>query len=91
MTNAANTNREDNRRRLQGIVTSAKALKTITVRVERRVQHPKYGKTYTVSTKFMAHDEKGMAHVGDLVEISEVRPISTKKRWRYVKTITPAV
>ena len=91
MTNAANTKREDNRRRLQGVVTSAKTPKTITVRVERRVQHPKYGKTYMVSTKFMAHDEKGMAHVGDLVEISETRPISTKKRWRYVKTITPAV
>ncbi len=82
---------QDNaRRRIIGTVTSAKMAKTIVVSVERRVQHPKYGKTYTVSRKFKAHDEKGQAHVGDVVEMEETRPLSADKRWRYVRTVTPA-
>lgn len=76
------------RRRLRGTVVSAKMAKTVVVRVDRRVPHPKYGKYYTVSTKLKAHDEAGMAKVGDFVEIEETRPLSKEKRWRYIKTIT---
>lgn len=76
------------RRRLIGTVKSAKMTKTIVVRVERRIQHPKYGKTYTVSRTFKVHDAEAKAHVGDVVEIEETRPMSAEKRWRYVRTVT---
>lgn len=76
-----------NKRTLQGTVVSNKMEKTITVRVDRQIRHPKYGKYYTVSKKYKAHDEKGFAQLGDIVEIKEVRPLSADKRWNYVKTI----
>lgn len=79
------------RRHLTGRVTSNRMAKTIVVRIERMIQHPKYGKTYMVSKKYKVHDEKGLAHIGDLVEIEETRPLSTDKRWRYLRTITQAV
>lgn len=79
------------RRHLVGTVVSAKMAKTVVVRIERTVQHPKYGKTYAVSKKYKVHDPEGKAKVGDLVEIEETRPISSEKRWRYFSTITPAV
>ena len=66
-------------RKLSGVVTSDVQNKTITVEVTRSVTHPKYGKRYTVSKKFAAHDEKNEAHVGDKVEITETRPISKRK------------
>jgi small subunit ribosomal protein S17 len=77
------------RRHLQGLVISTKMAKTIVVRVDRRVAHPKYGKYYTVSKKFKVHDEKGAAHVGDVIEIEETRPLSKEKRWRYIATVKP--
>jgi small subunit ribosomal protein S17 len=64
---------------LTGIVTSAKADKTITVTVTSRETHPLYGKQYTVSRKYTAHDETNQAGEGDKVTISEVRPISKTK------------
>ncbi len=73
-----------------GIVTSDKMTKSITVTVERRVMHPKYGKFVKLSSKFMAHDEKGDAHVGDTVRIAETRPMSKLKRWRLVEVIERA-
>ena len=73
-----------------GIVTSDKMNKSITVTVERRVMHPKYGKFVKLSSKFMAHDEKGDAHVGDTVRIAETRPMSKLKRWRLVEVIERA-
>ena len=76
------------RRRLIGTVKSAKMAKTIVIRVERRIQHPKYGKTYTVSRTFKVHDAAAQAHVGDVVEVEETRPLSADKRWRYVRTVT---
>lgn len=79
------------KRRLRGIVVSAKMAKTVVVRIDRRVMHPKYGKFYTTSTKMKVHDERGAAHVGDLIEIEETRPLSKDKRWRYISTITPAI
>ena len=64
-----------------GIVTSAKMQKTIVVEVRRRVQHPMYKRILTKRSKFMAHDEHGKAHEGDMVRIVESRPLSKSKRW----------
>jgi small subunit ribosomal protein S17 len=64
---------------LTGIVTSDVADKTITVTVTSRETHPIYGKQYTVSRKYAAHDEKNEAKKGDLVTIIETRPISKRK------------
>lgn len=64
---------------LTGIVTSDSRDKTITVTVTSRETHPIYKKQYTVSRKYQAHDEKNEAHVGDKVQISEIRPVSKTK------------
>ena len=64
-----------------GIVTSAKMQKTIVVEVHRRVQHPVCKRIVTKRSKFMAHDEHGKAHEGDMVRIVESRPLSKNKRW----------
>ena len=73
-----------------GIVTSDKMTKSVTVKVERRVIHKKYGKFVKLSSKFMAHDEKDEAHIGDTVRIMETRPVSKSKRWRLVEVIERA-
>ena len=70
---------------LTGIVTSDKADKTITITVTSRETHPIYGKQYTVSRKYTAHDENNDAHMGDKVTISEGRPISKTKSFSLVK------
>ena len=64
-----------------GVVTSAKMKKTIVVEVRRRVAHPVYKRIVTRRSKFMAHDEHGKAHEGDMVRIVESRPLSKNKRW----------
>ena len=68
-----------------GIVVSNKMDKTINVMVERKIKHPKYGKFLKKSTKFMAHDEKSEAGMGDTVRIMETRPLSKNKCWRLVE------
>lgn len=73
-----------------GIVTSDKMDKTIAVSVERRLQHPIYGKYVKKSKKFIAHDEKNECNVGDVVRITETRPLSKRKRWRVVEIIERA-
>ncbi len=73
-----------------GIVTSDKMNKSIVVMVERRIMHPKYGKFVKLSSKFMAHDEKQEAHIGDTVRIMETRPVSKQKRWRLVEVVERA-
>lgn len=78
------------RRRLRGTVVSTAMQKTAVVRIDRQVTHPKYGKKYAVSKKFKLHDPEAKAHVGDVVEFEECRPISKDKRWRYVRTLTAA-
>jgi len=78
------------RRRFQGVVTSTAMKNTVAVRIDRHIPHPKYGKYYPVSRKFLVDDPKGAARVGDLVEFEECRPISRHKRWRYVSTVKPA-
>lgn len=70
-----------------GKVVSDKMDKTITVRVERLVPHPRYKKYVRKISKFYAHDEKEEARVGDTVKIVETRPISKKKRWKLKKVI----
>lgn len=68
-------------RTIIGTVTSNKTDKTIVVTVHERKTHPLYRKQYTVSKKFMAHDEKNQAETGDKVAIVETRPISARKRF----------
>lgn len=72
-----------------GLVTSDKMEKTVVVRVERQVQHPKYRRYIRRRKRFMAHDEIG-AKVGDIVRILETRPMSARKRWRVVEIIQKA-
>ncbi len=73
-----------------GIVTSSKRDKTITVSVERRIQHPLYGKFIKRHKKLTSHDEKNEANEGDLVTIMETRPLSKTKRWRLVEVLEKA-
>lgn len=73
-----------------GIVTSSKMDKTITVSVERKEQHPIYGKFVKKTKKFAAHDEKNECNEGDTVRIMETRPLSKKKRWRLVEILERA-
>lgn len=68
-----------------GIVTSTKMQKTIVVTVETYHMHPKYKKRYKSSTKFYAHDEKGLAKLGDTVTVGETRPLSRLKRWSLIE------
>ena len=78
------------RKQRVGIVTSSSMDKSITVIVERKLQHPIYGKFVKKSKKFMAHDEKNESNVGDTVRITESRPLSKRKRWRLVEIIERA-
>ena len=70
-----------------GIVSSNKMDKTITVKVERKIKHPLYGKFLKKTTSFHAHDEKNECSIGDLVKIMESRPLSKTKRWRLVEVV----
>jgi len=69
------------KRVLQGIVVSDSADLTVSVRVERRVKHPIYGKFMRQSKKYAAHDPNNQFKVGDMVRIRECRPLSKTKRW----------
>ena len=73
-----------------GVVASSSMDKTITVKIERRLAHPIYGKSMKRSKKFMAHDETNDCNVGDTVRIMETRPLSKKKRWRVVEVVERA-
>jgi small subunit ribosomal protein S17 len=72
-----------------GVVTSAKAQKTVVVAVERLVRHGFYKKTIRRTSTFMAHDELG-AKLGDRVRIVESRPLSRRKRWRVTEVLERA-
>lgn len=74
-------------RSITGTVSSDKGDKTIVITVTERKTHPLYKKQYTVNTKFMAHDEKNEAKVGDLVTISECRPLSARKHFTLTKVV----
>lgn len=79
------------KRTLIGRVVSDKTQKTVTVLVERKVKHPMYGKVIVRSKKYPAHDENGVAKMGDLVEIVETRPISKTKSWAVTSVLEKAV
>lgn len=70
-----------------GIVSSNKMDKTITVKVERKIKHPLYGKFLKKTTSFHAHDVKNECSIGDTVKIMESRPMSKTKRWRLVEVV----
>ncbi len=72
---------------LTGEVVNSGADKTITVRVERKVKHPLYGKFIRKSKKYRVHDEKNGCQQGDLVASSETVPISKTKAWRLAKVV----
>ncbi|MFL5554869.1 MAG: 30S ribosomal protein S17 [Gemmatimonadaceae bacterium] len=73
-----------------GLVVSDKMEKTVVVSIERRVQHPVYGKMIRRTKKLKAHDETNDAKVGDTVRIMETRPMSKDKRWRVVEIVERA-
>ena len=79
-----------NTRTLIGRVVSDKRTKTVTVLVERRAAHELYGKIVARSRKYHAHDEKGEFKLGDVVEISECRPISKTKAWVVTRLVEKA-
>jgi small subunit ribosomal protein S17 len=86
----ATTEERGYRKTRRGYVVSDKMNKTIVVEVEDRVKHPLYGKVIRRSNKVKAHDEQNSAGVGDLVLISETRPLSATKNWRLVEIIEKA-
>jgi len=75
------------RRRLNGVVIATKMTKTVSVQVDRTVLHAKYQKRYTVSKKYLAHNEIEGLQAGDKVIIEETRPLSALKRWRVVSKV----
>jgi small subunit ribosomal protein S17 len=85
------TDTERNRRKERvGLIVSDKADKTVTVAVEALVRHPMYKKRVRRSKKFIVHDERNEARVGDTVRIIETRPLSARKRWRLANVISRA-
>jgi len=75
---------------LTGRVVSDKMDKTITVSIERKIQHALYGKFIKRSTKLQAHDENNQCSIGDLVTIKQCRPLSKSKRFQLVEVIAKA-
>ena len=73
-----------------GVVKSNKMDKTITVKIERKIKHPKYGKFLKKTMSFHAHDENNDCNPGDTVKIMETRPLSKTKRWRLVEILERA-
>ena len=86
-TEGATETRTSTRKLRQGIVESNKMAKTVVVKIERRVQHPLYGKIVLRTERFKAHDETSMCDVGDVVELMETRPMSKHKRFRVTRIV----
>lgn len=78
------------RKTREGIVVSDKMQKTIVVAIEDRVKHPRYSKVIRRTQKVKAHDESGLAGVGDRVLLAETRPLSATKRWRLAEVLEKA-
>jgi len=74
-------------RKLKGVITSTKMMKTVVVKVSRLKKQPKYKTFFKVSRKFKAHVGKGQYQEGDKVVIEETRPLSKDKRWKVVRKI----
>jgi small subunit ribosomal protein S17 len=88
--NAQNSAGRASRKTRVGLVVSDKMEKTVVVSIERRVQHPVYGKMIRRTKKLKAHDETNDAKTGDTVRIMETRPMSKDKRWRVVEIVERA-
>lgn len=86
---APRKNARGNRVQKIGTVSADKMQKTVVVRVDRQVLHPKYRRYVRRTSKFMAHDDLG-ATIGDRVRIVETRPLSARKRWRVVEIVQKA-
>ncbi|CAM3844144.1 MULTISPECIES: 30S ribosomal protein S17 [Tsukamurella] len=85
------TTEQRNSRKVRiGYVVSDKMEKTIVVELEDRVKHALYGKIIRTTSKVKAHDEEGLAGVGDRVRIMETRPLSASKHWRLVEVLEKA-
>ncbi|MCB9017608.1 MAG: 30S ribosomal protein S17 [Paludibacteraceae bacterium] len=78
------------RKERQGVVSSNKMDKTITVAIKWKEKHPIYQKFVNKTKKYHAHDEKNECNIGDVVRIQETRPLSKTKRWRLVEIIERA-
>jgi small subunit ribosomal protein S17 len=78
------------KRTVIGRVVSDKMDKTVSVKVERLIKHPVYGKYIRRSTKVLAHDESNECKFGDRVTLSECRPVSKNKAWQVVSVIERA-
>ena len=74
-----------------GIVVSDRMEKTVVIKVESRYPHPIYSKTVVKTKKYLVHDEHQTCNIGDQILVQECRPLSKKKRWTFVKTISKAV
>ena len=79
----------ERRKRLVGLVVSDKMDKTVVVRVERTVRHPRYGKVLRRTKRYKAHDGTNTCRVGDMVRIVESRPLSREKRWAVEEVVRP--
>lgn len=75
-------------RTLRGTVVSDKMDKTVVVAVNTTKEHPIYRKKYKVTTRFKAHDAENTCKEGDLVEITETRPLSKDKRWEVARKVS---
>lgn len=80
----------NNRRQIEGVVTSNKMQKTVVIRTTQSFRHPLYGKVIESQHKLVAHDELG-CKIGDLVRVIESKPLSKTKRWVVVEIITSKV
>lgn len=78
------------RKVMRGMVMSSKMDKTVVVQVNRKVRHPIYEKFVSKRSKLYAHDEKSEAGVGDIVEVTQTRPLSKLKRWRLLRIVQKA-
>ena len=74
----------------QGVVSSNKMDKTITVSIQYKEKHPIYNKFVSKTKKYHAHDEKNECQIGDVVRIMETRPLSKSKRWRLIEIVEKA-
>ena len=95
-TQTQSTTKQPRQKELIGYVVSNKMQKTIVVEVTRQKAHPLYKRVIKRSRRFYAHDEQNQAHIGDVVRITETRPLSKLKRWKLEEivrkaTLAPAV
>ena len=78
------------RRTVRGVVISRSGDKSIRIELKYKIRHPVYGKFVRKSTKLCVHDEKNQTGIGDVVEVTECRPMSKTKSWRLVKIVQKA-